>query len=73
MLGISEVPVIFDKENKIKELTEKITEAIRHATEACERIETTRDLKSIEREMGKLKQKVREKGPGWASFGRDKG
>ena len=60
---------LLELEGKVEELMRKIEEAVGHATEACERMETTRDPKSIEREMAKLQQKVREKGPGWVSFG----
>ena len=67
---VSEIrKALLEQENKVRELTNKITEAVGRAAEACERIETARDPKSIEREMTKLKQKVRERGPGWASFG----
>ena len=60
---------VLELEAKVDELMGKIEEAVGRATKACERMETTRDPKSIEREMAKLQQKVREKGPGWASFG----
>lgn len=55
-----------DLENKVTELTAKIKVAVEKAEEACEKIVTKRDPKSIEREMEKLKQKVKEKGPGLA-------
>ncbi|KAL5481928.1 hypothetical protein EMCRGX_G022203 [Ephydatia muelleri] len=57
---------VLELEAKVDELMGKIEEAVGRATKACERMETTRDPKSIEREMAKLQQKVREKGPGLA-------